>query len=529
MIKCKICNQEFSNLITWKHLKRHNITSKEYKSKYGELVSEEYKKAKSEKSSGANNPNYGNKLSEESKKIISLKNSKKVPHNKNKSMSEQQKQVLSEKAKLRNKIWKETNSHPIVGIKRTQETISKIKKERSKQRITDDQVKKAIDTKIKKGYDLAFFRGRTHSCESKEKISKSSKQTMLLKNKKSIEESSARLLENGYTLMSVDHSFMHIKCNTCDSTFTRSRQYATTSKITPTMCHHCFPAQQGISIQETELINFVKSIEKTIEVKNRNIINPKEIDIFIPRCNLAIEYNGLYWHSEIYKDKNYHLNKTKDALKKNVTLIHIFEDEWINSKKIVESKIKSLLGKIEIRFYARKCIVKELDSSTANDFLKNNHIQGPGRSNVRLGLFHNDKLLSVMTFLKGDISKKIKGWELNRFCSLIDTQVVGAAGKLFKYFINNYNPDTILSFSDNRWSKDKNHSVYKKIGFEYQHCSPPNYWYIQSNCTKRFSRYSLKKPFNSSISEKELRESQGYLRVYDCGSSKWIWNRNKDA
>jgi ribosomal protein S27E len=526
MIKCKICGQEFEFMITWKHLKKHNISSKEYKDVYGDLASESFKKLKSLQNSGKNNPNFGNRMSEQSKLLISSKNSNNVPHNKNKPMPAEQKKILSEKAKIRNKIWQESNTHPIKGLKRSQDTIDRIKEKRANQVISPQQIIKSLESKRQKGYDLAFFKGRTHTAESREKISKSSKRTALLKHQKTVIESAKRLEEYGYGLLSVDGSFMTIKCNNCGNSFSRSRQYSAPNKISKEMCHHCYPTIAGSSMQELELIDFLKSINENIELKNRKILSPKEIDIFVPRCNIGIEYNGLYWHSEVYKDKHYHLKKTQESFKKNVMLIHIFEDEWVNSKEIVKSKIKSLLGKTNKKFYARKCTAKEIDSKTANTFLNENHLQGAGRSNVRIGLYCNDQLVSVMTFLKGDISKRLTDWELNRFCSKIDTSVVGAAGKLFNNFIKKYKPETVVSFSDRRWSKDVDQSVYKKIGFEYAYCSPPNYWYIQPNCVKRFSRYSLRKPADSTMSELQLRESQGYLRIYDCGSSKWIWKKN---
>ena len=130
-----------------------------------------------------------------------------------------------------------------------------------------------------------------------------------------------------------------------------------------------------------------------------------------------------------------------------------------------------------------------------------------------------------MTFLKGDISKKNQSWELNRFCSLVNYNVVGGASRLFKWFIKNYNPETVISFSDRRWSN--NNTVYEKIGFKFDSCTPPNYWYIVPGEYNRVHRYSLRKPNNCNISERELRESQGYLRIYDCGSSKWVWSREK--
>lgn len=233
--------------------------------------------------------------------------------------------------------------------------------------------------------------------------------------------------------------------------------------------------------------------------------------------------NGLYWHSELFKHSSYHLEKTNLAREKGIKLIHIFEDEWINCQEIVKSRLLSAINMCNRKIYARSCIIKEINSKTANEFLNKNHIQGSGRSNIRLGLFYNEELVSVMTFLKGDISKNIRDWELNRFCSKIYTSVTGAASKLFNYFVKTYHPTQIISFSDKRWSNDK--TVYEKLNFAHVHDSPPNYWYFHQNTTKRHHRYSLRKTKNSLISEKELRKSQNYLRIYDCGSSKWLWKK----
>jgi len=518
--------QEFSSIITWKHLKSHGISTIDYKKKYGEVASPEYKELKKLQNSGKRNPNFNNKMSSESKDKISQSNKGNIPHNKNKSMSQKQKEILSAKAVERNIYWRETDSHPVKGTSRSMETKNKIKEKRATQVISKEQALKSIETKIKNGYNIAFFKGKTHSSESKEKISNSSKKTALLKKNNSIKDASARLADNGYTLISVIDNLLHIKCNLCNNKFTRSRQYATTSKITQEMCNVCYPLQTGTSNQEKELAEFLSKYVQ-IETNNRSIISPKELDIFIPNHSLAIEYNGLYWHSEVYKDNKYHLNKKLQAEDKGVDLIHIFEDEWVNNIDIVKSRLLMRLGKIENKIYARKCIIKEIDASTANTFIKQNHIQGVGRSNVRVGLYYNSQLVSVMTFLNGDISKGIKGWELNRFCSLINTQVTGAAGRLFKWFINNYDPETVISFSDRRWETSS--SVYSKIGFKYASTSVPNYWYFCNNENQRYHRYSLRKPTGSILSERELRESQGYLRIYDCGSSKWIWSKTKAA
>lgn len=522
MIKCKICNEEFKSVITWKHLKKHNITTAEYKEKYGSVVSDDYKEKKRNAMSGSNNPNFGNKHSDHTKKLISEKNKNRVAPNKGQRMTANQKELLSAKAKERNKNWKETNSHPLSGRTHTAETKDKIKEKRKQQVITNEQIQKAIQTKKDNGYDFATFKGKTHTDETKNKISAASKKTAIVKRNKSIQLAASRLNQCGYLLKNVNENILDIECKTCNTVFNRTRQYATPSKLNAEMCPVCYPPTIGFSNAEKELFDFVSM--HTVAVGNvRNIIPPYEIDIWVEEKNLAIEFNGLYWHSEIYKDSKYHSNKSKLCNEKGIKLLQVFSDEWELKRDIVKSRILSSLGIFNRRLQARKCIVKEINTKTASDFLSNNHIQGTGRSNIKLGLYFDNELVSVMTFLNSDISKGVKGWELNRFCSVLDTQVIGGAGKLFNYFIKQYNPESITSFADARWSN--NDSVYTKIGFVDAGETPPNYWYFITNEGVRYHRYSLRKPNGCKQSERELRESQGYLRIYDCGNKKYIWSK----
>lgn len=289
-------------------------------------------------------------------------------------------------------------------------------------------------------------------------------------------------------------------------------------------CSKCNNILNG-SKQEQEVRTFIEKELGINTISNYKLDNRKEIDIFIPSKNIGFEYDGLYWHNDTRLDQNYHRDKTEYCAEQGIQLFHIFEDEWLHKQDIVKSRIRYILHKTTEKIAARDCGIKEIDSQTASQFLCENHIQGSGRSNTKIGLYYQNDLVSVMTFLHNDISKNIKGWELNRFCSRINCAVVGAAGKLFSYFVNTYNPGTIISFSDRRWSRSR--SIYSSVGFEFCHNTRPNYWYFLPGECVRYHRYSLRKPDNCSVTERELRESQGYLRVYDCGSSKWIWHNKK--
>ena len=134
-------------------------------------------------------------------------------------------------------------------------------------------------------------------------------------------------------------------------------------------CEKCFP-KSTCSIAEKEVLDFVKSIYNGRIIENNQTVlgNRLELDIYIPDKKVAIEFDGLYWHSEENgKDASYHLNKTVECEKNGIRLIHIFEDEWNEKREIVKDRIKSILGVGQKRIFARKCSIMHLDSKTAND------------------------------------------------------------------------------------------------------------------------------------------------------------------
>jgi hypothetical protein len=302
--------------------------------------------------------------------------------------------------------------------------------------------------------------------------------------------------------------------------------------MTPTnhlIGQHCPKCAFSHSKGESELYEFIISLVGKANAiqRDRTILNGEELDIFIPSLAFAIEYNGLYWHSEISKDKNYHLNKTLKCEAKNIRLFHIFEDEWINKKDIIKSMLSSLILKNNRKIYARNCTVKNVSPSEARNFLNQNHLQGACNSQIRYGLFYNDELISLMTFgsSRHFIGNKNDKIELLRFCTKTNLTVVGGASKLFNYFINTNNVNEIVSYADRRWSIG---NVYDKLGFELYNQSKPNYYYIIGG--KRVYRYNLRKnilikKYNcpKETTEKEFCYNQGWYRIYDCGCLCYKW------
>lgn len=520
MIKCEICGKEFQTVIGWKHLKTHNITTSEYKKKYGEVASQEYKKRRSEQNSGENNPNFGNRhrWSEEQKKKIRGR----VPPNLGSQMSDEQKKKLRKSALDRNK-----NGSPLKGMS-YEKRYGDIKSARIKKTLSElnqgktlpDETREKI-SKSNTGRTSGML-GKTHTKETREKISIISQKTATLKRETALLKKKKMLDSIGYKLINVENTLLTLECDKGHQ-FTRTSQILTNSKFKETICPVCNPPNRNwISAGEDELASHILTLTDTVCRNVRSIIS-REIDIYVPDKKLAIEYNGLYWHNDTFKEKWYHLNKTEECQGIGIRLIHVFEDEWINKSEIVKSRINSIFGKTQ-RIYARNCQTRNISSKDANDFLKRNHLQGSGRANVHLGLYYNDELVSVMTFLSSDISKKVDGWELNRFCSLLNTNVIGGASKLFKVFVDLHNPEQVISFSDRRWETDHS-SVYLHLGFERTTNSPPNYWYVLPNQTQRYHRFSLRKDPNSMLTERELRDQQGWNRIWDCGNAKYVWRK----
>jgi hypothetical protein len=285
-------------------------------------------------------------------------------------------------------------------------------------------------------------------------------------------------------------------------------------------CLTCNPIYT--SIGESEVLAFCKEYLDDSR-KDNVIINPNELDIFIPSKNIAIEYNGLYWHSELNgKDKKYHLDKTLKCKEKGIQLLHIFEDEWINKQEIVKSIIKSKLGILTNKKFARKLEILEVSGEIASVFLSKNHVQGSADSRINICLTDGTDIYSILSLSKPRYNKNYE-YELIRFCNLINFNIVGGFSKMLRYFERKYEPKSILTYSDLRYGVG---DVYEKNGFEFVNTSQPNYFYLDSSYSSRYSRIRFQKHKLSKIFENvdidttewEIMRLNGYDRIWDCGN-----------
>lgn len=308
-------------------------------------------------------------------------------------------------------------------------------------------------------------------------------------------------------------------------------QYRNRKNMTGTYkCTNINPIKERTNCSSIELFvrNLLDRYNIQYKTNDRTIIAPLELDLYIPSKKLAIECNGIYYHDAESKPKNYHLNKYRLCKQQNIQLISLWED-WIYKKpEIVESIILSKLGIYTTRLYARQCEVKEVTVHDANLFLDKYHIQGRCPSEVKLGLFCNNELLSVMTFAnhRNNIIGS-NGCELVRFCNKFNTQIVGGAEKLLTHYIRTSHPTSIYSFSSNDIS---NGNLYAKLGFE-EGQTNQSYWYIDSNSFKRYHRSSftkdsiIKRGWKDSKEgwiEREVMLEHGYRQIYDSGQTKWV-------
>ena len=280
------------------------------------------------------------------------------------------------------------------------------------------------------------------------------------------------------------------------------------------------------SIMELEIANWLDEL-KIIHQKDRLLCKPKELDFYLPDYNLAIEYDGLYWHTESNgKNNNYHFYKTKQCEEKNIQLIHIFEDEWVNKKEICKSIIKGYLNKQDQIIPARKCKFEEIPNKNLREFLNQNHLQGWCKANKAVVLKYDNEIIAAMTFGKPRYNKSIE-WELIRLAFKTNTKIIGGTEKLWAYFIKKYNPISVVSYCDRRWFTGK---VYQKLGFTRKEEAKPTYWYVNDDVREHRSKYQkhklVKMGYDANLTEQQItRDIIGLDRIWDCGQTAWIWNK----
>lgn len=289
---------------------------------------------------------------------------------------------------------------------------------------------------------------------------------------------------------------------------------------------------------ENKFAEFLDTLGIQYIRNDKKILEGKELDFLFPSKGVAIELNGNYWHSSAmlkWKDASWVRNHQKDKTilceKKGIRLLHYYEDDLRHSTSIVYDQVRMALGIITKRTYARQTSLQQLEWPQARDFLNQYHLQGAGVPGISYGLFSEGNLVAVMVFttVTSNRSAKIMSEvvELCRFCS--DGQVVGGASKLLSAFLAEHSEvKTVISYSDNRWATGK---MYRSLGFEFVHTTPPDYTYINTDINgKRHHKSSFRRSllakkfpdqFDPALSERENCHNLGFYQLFNCGLTKW--------
>jgi hypothetical protein len=282
---------------------------------------------------------------------------------------------------------------------------------------------------------------------------------------------------------------------------------------------------------QDEIIEFLQNIGVINIIKNDKNIIGKELDIYLPDHNLAIECNGTFFHCEKYGNKksDYHITKTKLCEDKNIRLIHIFQHRWESDKNKIKSILKSATNKLEIKKYARKLKIIKVEKEQEKEFFDFNHIQKYKPSKICFGLIDDkNNLVCAMSFCKSRYNKNYD-IELLRYCNKLDTVVIGGANKLFEHFIK-LNPNKkIISYCDRSLFSG---NMYKKLGMIHHSDSRPSYFYTKNYKTWynriQFQKHKLKQKlinFDPCLSEWANMQNNGWDRYWDCGNSVWIYDK----
>ena len=325
---------------------------------------------------------------------------------------------------------------------------------------------------------------------------------------------------------SIDERKYSILCKDCNNTFliTNDILYHRVDRDS-TICIICNPiGQKYTSEPENKISNFIEENGFKIEKTNNKLINPYHIDILVEDKNIAIEFNGIYWHCDKFKDKKYHINKYNRCAEVGLNLFQIWEDDWNYRKDIIKSMLLNKLGLNKNKIYARNCKIMEVSTKDKNLFLDKNHIQGKTTSSINLGLYLGDELVSLMTFGKRRTNNKLE-FELIRFCNILNTTIVGGASKLFNYFLKNFEYDKIISYSDNSYS---NGDLYNLLNFKYVSTSINYYWCDGKNRFHRFNfnkKKLVKQGFDPNKTEDQIMKDRSFLKIWGAGNKKWVYNR----
>jgi hypothetical protein len=397
------------------------------------------------------------------------------------------------------------------------EKANKTKSEFSEERKIEINLKRENSNIEKWGVKII-----SQSDEIKEKISIKLKNTISEVRKRKVLE---KLEQSGFKLLGLTSFEFELNCLKCSNDFKIRRSlFNSRKRFQNDICLICNPV--GQSNFEQRVQEWIQTVYDGRIVNNYRGYKKYELDIFLPELNIGIECNGLWWHSEEYKENSYHKDKLKFFEENGVRILNIWEDDWKNKTDIIKSRIINKLGLNKNNIGARKCEIKLVDKINTVKFLNENHIQGNCISSVSIGLYFEGELVSISTFgkLRRNLGWRVVSdgdWELLRFCNKLNYNVSGGLSKLIKFFLKNYKVNRLLSYCDRSFNDG---SSYLKVGFTKIKETEPNYYWFHKDVGLRENRWKWRKDvlvsmgYDKKKTEVQILHELGWRRIHDCGS-----------
>jgi hypothetical protein len=384
---------------------------------------------------------------------------------------------------------------------------------KGKTKSTDERIAKQANEVT--GQNNHFW-GRHHTHETRQLISRAKTlQKAIVHDRITARDVEFELVTPVDDYKSRQRQHLEFKCNVCGFLNKKTLQAFERGS----QCVNCFPV--SVSQGETEIANWLRSHEFFVIPSERNVIAPKELDIFLPEHKIAIEFNGLYWHSELAPreiDRYSHLNKTLKAQSVGVKLIHMFSDEWTFKSEIVQSLLLHRLGKTKNKLFARNLQLVSPSVESRRDFFNQSHISGDAPALISFALVHESKIVCCLSLRKPRQKKWTGLLEIARFATLPHHHVPGGLQRLMKKaitFAQNTGYTGIITYADRRFGEGLGYGC---VGFKNIGTTGLDYWYTDGSV--RIDRFSMRATENAT--ERERAKEMNLGRVWGCGSQIWM-------
>lgn len=297
-----------------------------------------------------------------------------------------------------------------------------------------------------------------------------------------------------------------VRCKMCGDTFQGSLRVLCKGR--------CFKCAPGGSAAQEEVARFIETLGVEVRRNDRRTIS-MELDMHIPDKRVAIEYNGLYWHSHINKSPQYHNNKSQLARAGGISLFHVFEDEWREKRSIVESMIKAKLGLTSDSVGARKCELVELSPAERKLFFDAAHLDGDVKAEIAWGLMHDGEIVYGLSLRRPFHKKYVGGLEVARCCPAKNKNVPGGLSRLVseaRRHCASTGVDKMITYVDTRLGGSG--MGYEISGFKRTGVTVPRWWW--TDMEQRYNRFKYKADPVTNRSEAAVAEDAGVVKIWGC-------------